>query len=148
MLTLPCSPADLVAYLVTTKLTVPPVRYARLLVQVTAGDAWAVYDVSDPSSPLAVAGLYAWPDRETEAWFMADAPRAGGSMPAVLIALRRVLRAEAPRHERGILARVAPGNRAGATIARYLGFAHDGEEIWRFGRDGAGARDLRRGQSQ
>lgn len=61
MFTHSCSPADLAAFLVTTKLTVPARIYARLLVQVTVGDAWAVYAVSDPSSPLAVAGIFAWP---------------------------------------------------------------------------------------
>ena len=127
----PCSPADLAAFLVTTKLTVPARIYARLLVQVTVGDAWAVYAVSDPSSPLAVAGIFAWPDRESEAWFMVDSPRASKSLPQCLLALRRVLRAEAPNHDRGILARVEPGNRAGETIARLLGFSPSGDGIWR-----------------
>jgi hypothetical protein len=134
MVTLRCTPLDLAAHLVRLKLTVPARLYARLLVQVTAGDAWAVYTVSDPSSPLAIAGLFAWPDRESEAWFMVDSERAAKSLPQCLLALRRVLRAEAPRHrERGILARVEPGNRAGETIARALGFRPAGGELWRWG---------------
>ena len=133
MLTQTCTPVDLAAFLVTTKLTVPTRLYARLLVQVTMGDAWAVYAVSDPSSPLAVAGIFAWPDRESEAWFMVDGPRASKSLPQCLLALRRILRAEAPRHVRGILARVEPGNRGGETIARALGFGPSGAGLWRIG---------------
>ncbi len=133
MLTLRCSPADLVAFMVTTKLTVAPKVYARVLVQVTAGDAWAVYADSDHSSPLAVAGLFAWDDgRESEAWFMVDRERASRALPGCLSALRKVIRAEASRHPHGILTRVKPGNRAGETIARALGFAPAGEERWRY----------------
>lgn len=134
MLVTPCSPADLADFLVTTKLTVRYGAYARLLVQVTAGQAWAVHAVSDQSSPLAVAGLFAWDDgRESEAWFLVDRARAAASLPAALSALRQVLRAQAPRHRQGILTRVEPGNRAGETIARFLGFAPAGGGIWRFG---------------
>jgi hypothetical protein len=132
MLTISCSPADLAAFLVTTKLTVPTRLYARLLVQVTAGEAWAVYAEDDLSSPIAVAGLFAWPDRESEAWFKVDRARAGRALTECLIALRRVLREAAPHHVRGIISRVEPGNRAGETIARFLGFAPEGGEIWRW----------------
>lgn len=133
MLTNPCSPADLADFLVTNKLTVRSVAYARMLVQVIAGDAWAVFADSDRSSPLAIAGLFAWDDgRESEAWFMVDSARANRAMPACLAALRQVLRDEAPHHSNGILARVKPGNRAGETIARALGFETEGEGIWRF----------------
>jgi hypothetical protein len=144
MHTMSCSPAELVDFLLTLKLTVPPSRYARLLVQVAAGEAWAVYSTTDRSAPLAVAGLYAWPDREAEAWFLVDTSRAASVMPAVVIALRRVLREQVARHERGILARVTPGNRAGETIARCLGFAHDAGEIWRVAVDRGGERAVRR----
>jgi hypothetical protein len=143
MHTMSCSPAELVDFLVTLKLTVPPGRYARLLVQVAVGEAWAVYS-GDCSAPLAIAGLYAWPDREAEAWFLIDASRAANVMPAVAIALRRVLREQVARHERGILARITPGNRAGETIARCLGFAHDAGEIWRVAVDRGGERAVRR----
>jgi hypothetical protein len=133
MLVFPCSPADLSALLVTTKLTVRARLYARLLVQVTAGEARAVYAESDLSSPLAIAGLFAWPDRESEAWFVVDSARAARTMPGCLLALRRLLRDEQPRHLHGILARVEPGNRAGETIARMLGFRPAGDGIWRMG---------------
>lgn len=140
MLTLRCSPADLAAFMVTTKLTVSPTVYARVLVQVTAGDAWAVYADSDLSSPLAVAGLFAWDDgRESEAWFMVDKERASRALPGCLGALRKVIRDEASRHPLGIVARVKPGNRAGETIARALGFAPAGDERWRFECPGSSA---------
>ena len=132
MITQTCSPADLAAFLVTTKLTVPTRLYARLLVQVTAGEAWAVFLEQDLSSPIAVAGLFAWPDRESEAWFTVDRSRAGAALTECLIAFRRVLREEAPRHSRGIISRVEPGNRAGETIARFLGFAPEGGGLWRW----------------
>ena len=128
-----CDPADLVALLVTTKLTVPRGVYSRLLVQVMMGDAWAVYDAADPAAPLIIAGLFAWDDhRESEAWFTADTNRAAKGLPMSLLAMRQVLREQAPRHGNGILTRVAPGNRAGETIARFLGFVPAGEGLWRF----------------
>jgi hypothetical protein len=132
MLAQSCSPADLAAFLVTTKLTVPTRLYARLLVQVTAGEAWAVHAGHDLSSPIAVAGLFAWPDRESEAWFMVDRSRAGRTLPECLLVLRSVIRAEGPHHMRGIISRVEPGNRAGETIARFLGFVPEGGGIWRW----------------
>lgn len=132
MLTQTCSPADLAAFMVTTKLTVPTRLYARLLVQVTAGEAWAVHAEHDLSSPIAVAGLFAWPDRESEAWFTVDRTRTGAALMECLTALRRVLREAAPHHSRGIISRVEPGNRAGETIARFLGFVPEGGGIWRW----------------
>ena len=80
-----------------------------LLVQVTAGEARAAYTERDISSALAVAGLFAWPDRESEAWFKIDRIRAGCALPECLVALRRVLRDEAPHHLRAIISRVEPG---------------------------------------
>ena len=136
MVILRCQPVDLIAFLsaptVRLKLTVRPKLYAHLLIQVTAGEARAVYAVSDPSAPIAIAGLFAWPDRESEAWFMVDTARAAHCLPACLAAIRRALRQEAPSHSRGILARVEPGNRAGETIAKVLGFESTGDGIWRF----------------
>ncbi len=133
MLTTRCSPADLVAFVVTTKLTVRTAVYARMLVQVTAGEAWAVYADADPSNPIAIAGLFDRCDgRESEAWFMVDRARASRALPGVISSLRKVIRAEAPHHPHGILTRVRPGNRAGETIARALGFAHAGDGRWRF----------------
>lgn len=132
MIVHPCAHADLAAFLVTTKLTVPARLYRHLLVQVMMGDAWAVYSDQDQPAPLAIAGLYAWPDRESEAWFMVDSARAQKAMPEVLLVLRRTLDAESTLHPHGIFARVEPGNRAGETIARCLRFEAAGGGIWRF----------------
>lgn len=105
-----------------------------LFVQTVAGDSWAV--ISAAGEPIALCGIYAWPGVISEAWFSVKRRHAAGCMPALCACLRAKIRAEAPKHPNGIVTRVHAGNRAGESIARYLGFKPagldaSGQREWR-----------------
>jgi hypothetical protein len=151
-----CGVAELADFIGSQRLTLPRGVYAHHLVQVTTGQARAVY-ADDDAAPLAIAGLYAWGDgRPAQVWFMVRRDAARRRIAGIAAGLRAALRAQARGHHGEIVTLVDPGNRAGEVLARFLGFAPTalvGEfgQIWLYGGEhgerGEGAvRPERRGE--
>jgi hypothetical protein len=121
------SPLDIDRLVGSSKLTDGDVRYSRLLRQISAGSAWAIYARAG-DAPVAVWGVTPWPGRQdtepAEAWFSTGAG-ADRQMPAIVAAIRPLLKLEAKRHPCGVITRVKSDNAAGLRLGWCLGFAFE-----------------------
>lgn len=109
----------------------PQLQYQRLVALIVNDGLVA----SGPAGPVALLGVYPWPDGSAREAWLRVAPGIGRQIVPLLLTARRALRREAGTGP-PIVARIAPGNGAGARLARMAGFVPadlvvEGADLWR-----------------